>query len=392
MPMTTSERRLAHRWRSAGVAVTASITMASGLVAAAPVAAHASAITVCDAGAFQAALPDGLGSLSVSGDAPQQSLTGRYAEQQASNPTIAGLPQARGGNFYQVAYPGISRDLYLLNSNSEIPLDTGVPVMWHSTPGLAELPAGTPGYPNGGYIAVVNNDGNLWDYNSSDGAGTLDATIAGAPGPNGDVPTTGVTSPAVVATPNGPEPVQVAWQNNNSDLWISSGKGAIDTHLSMMPGTSPSIAMLQASSPAGSSPYVIAFQNSAGQLVTYGPTIGTENWGLFMDTQTSPSITALANGFYAVAFQNTANQLAVIVGGPGIDPSNVSYRTIPGVTLLPSNSPSIASFPNDTYDLAYENRNLGAGVSDQNGNEIVDGVHESGGMNPAITSIQSAFC
>ncbi|HYB27390.1 MAG TPA: hypothetical protein VEF89_12295 [Solirubrobacteraceae bacterium] len=176
-------------------------------------------------------------------------------------------------------------------------------------------------------VAFQASDGDLWTWiGGPDHVGTgLDTGGAMASG----------TSPSIAISAGEVPAVAVAFQASDGTLWtwdgdindvetaVSAGNGA-GTGLAMAGGTSPSITALASgeaiafsvSSTGGltreaNTPTLWTWTGNAG---TVGSGAGT---GLAMAGGTSPSITALANGDAAVAFQGNTGTLWTWTGAAG---------------------------------------------------------------------------
>ncbi len=143
-----------------------------------------------------------------------------------------------------------------------------------------------------------------------------------------------------------------AWEQNDAkfDLayqvivgQVSGGftsTGAVLTKLSMMPGTSPAIAV----QPDGS--YEIAFQSSTGALFLVDSNGIAFNTTDSMDPRSSPAMTALPDGGFEVAFQGSDHSLRTVIG-------TSMGQTVPGAALSPGSSPSISAYlPTQASELA----------------------------------------
>ena len=136
---------------------------------------------------------------------------------------------------------------------------------------------------------------------------------------------------------------ETAFQGINSDLFTTGPDGLTDTHLGMMPGTSPSITALSGAQLA-SGGFETAFQANNSELWTVGAG-GDKDWHLGMMAATSPSISGTRDGGFETAFQANTGQLWTVGGASGADSGNW------GVQLMPGDSPAVAVQPDNELEL-----------------------------------------
>jgi hypothetical protein len=140
------------------------------------------------------------------------------------------------------------------------------------------------------------------------------------------------TSPSIAS--DGKGHWQVAFQGVRNHLWFYTSAGSIgDTNMTMMAGTSP--AMI--ADHDGSNHYEIAFQAWDGALWAFGDMYtGRAGNGLGVAPNTSPSITALPNHGYEIAWNaSTTNHLWTIV--------NNSSWTDTQKAMAPNSNPAITT-------------------------------------------------
>jgi len=97
---------------------------------------------------------------------------------------------------------------------------------------------------------------------------------------------------------------EAAFQGSTGTLWVVNNSyytsaAATNTGLAMMAGTSPSITGLT------NGGYAVAFQGPTGNLWVYDSVSGGTEFGLGMMAGTSPAITVGAGGTWEAAFQAT---------------------------------------------------------------------------------------
>lgn len=158
------------------------------------------------------------------------------------------------------------------------------------------------------------------------------------------------TSPSFtnVSTNSGYE---IAFEGSNSDLWVTSGGStAADSHLGMMPGTSPSDTGLYRTDPNNGTTGIltatteIAFQANTGMLWT-DSSGAPKSLGLAMASGTSPSIAGLYSGGYEIAYQNAAGDLAI---------TGTAGTLVTNDAMQPGTRPSITALQNGGYEIAYQ--------------------------------------
>ncbi len=141
----------------------------------------------------------------------------------------------------------------------------------------------------------------------------------------------------------------IAFQATSDTLWSDSSASAggwSNTTMGMRENTSPSIAAL----PEGK--YVVAFQavnGTKGELWTYSSNGEYHNTQLGMEPGTSPSVVALPEGKYVVAFQavnGTKGELWTYS-------SNGEYHNTQ-LGMEPGTSPSVVALPEGKYVVAFQ--------------------------------------
>jgi hypothetical protein len=273
-----------------------------------------------------------------------------------TSPSIA---QLNNGS-YEIAFQANSGWLWTVGAdgwnNSKLGIDPP------SSPSIA-------GAPGGGYEATFSSYGPdaLWDYGS---AGTNDFNDAMEPGTSPSIAalssggyelayTTSAdklghmgadgtavddyglwpgTSPNIARQPNGG--FEIAFKAYGSgDLWVVGSAANLDTGIVTAPNTSPSIAELSSGS------YEVAYHGVNGDVWTYSPSTGVADLGVPMMAGTNPSIIGLSGGGAEVAIQANTGWLWEI--GP-------SGQTNTHLGLNPKSSPSVASLPNNGYEVAFQ--------------------------------------
>ena len=181
------------------------------------------------------------------------------------------------------------------------------------------------------------------------------------------------TSPSIALLPNGGE--EEAFQANTGALIVIGDGGSINTGQGMMAGTSPSIA----ASPSGG--WRVVFQASNGLLYSYDSASGPANLGQGMMGGTSPNIAALSTGGYETAFQ--ANTGALIVIGDGGNQNT-------GQGMMSTTSPAIIGVIGGGWRAAFQ-ANTGALIVIGNGGADNQNTGQGmyGGTSPAIAGTLS---
>lgn len=170
-----------------------------------------------------------------------------------------------------------------------------------------------------------------------------------------------------------PSGYQMAFQAYQTDqLWTVGSAGWTDTGLGFAAGTSPSIT-------AVSNGYEVAFQAYGGDLWTYG-NAGTADQKVGLAANTSPSIAALKGGGYEIAFQSNGGQLWT-VGTAG--------WTNWGLGMAPGTSPSIAGLSDGGFQVAFNayGSNLLWTVSNTLGVKNDWNVGLASGTSPTVAAI-----
>jgi hypothetical protein len=172
--------------------------------------------------------------------------------------------------------------------------------------------------------------------NAFSGAGTTDLWTSGTAGTQDWASTVASgTSPAVAAVAGGYE---IAYQTDDGDLAVAGTDGTEDTGLGMMPETSPSIHGLL------SGGYEVAFQANTGDLWVTG-TSWTGDTGQGMAAGTSPSITVTSSS-YEVAFQANTGYLYTW--------NNLTGPSYLGFGMMPGTSPSITGLWIGGTEIAFQ--------------------------------------
>jgi hypothetical protein len=217
-----------------------------------------------------------------------------------------------------------------------------------TTPSIATLP-------DGSWIAAWQAaGGTLW---LATGRGD-NITAKGDPWALGVAPG---TSPSIVALPSGGW--EVAWQasDSNGSLWLATGNGLNITAkgdpwaLGVAPGTSPSLAAL----PSGG--WEVAWQgrdsNGSLWLATgngLNMTAKGDPWALGVAPGTSPSLTTLPNGSWEAAWQSRGASPGYLwlATGNGL---NITAKGDPWLLgVAPGTSPSIDALPNGGFEVAWQ--------------------------------------
>jgi glycosyl hydrolase family 16 len=173
------------------------------------------------------------------------------------------------------------------------------------------------------------------------------------------------TSPSIAGVPG--KPYVVAAQKENGDLTILVPPGpATDEGLGMLKNTSPSVSILN-NSP--SNPWISAFQSNAGELWLLLPT-EYDNEKLGMAAGTSPSVTGLEGGGYAVAIETNAHELFLLAAGKNVET---------GIKMKEGTSPSVTATVGGGYEVAY-----------QEGNGKLATYYSSGTKNPLGLGMENA--
>lgn len=138
---------------------------------------------------------------------------------------------------------------------------------------------------------------------------------------------------------------EAAFQGSTGTLWVVNNSyytsaAATNTGLAMMAGTSPSITGLT------NGGYAVAFQGPTGNLWVYDSVSGGTEFGLGMMAGTSPAITVGAGGTWEAAFQaDTGSLWEAETGGAA---KNL------GLGMMAGTSPSITTLTNGTYAYAFQ--------------------------------------
>ncbi|MBV9929398.1 MAG: hypothetical protein JO013_00420 [Alphaproteobacteria bacterium] len=145
------------------------------------------------------------------------------------------------------------------------------------------------------------------------------------------------TVPSIIATPDGG--YFISFQDSNGRLRHAGSGGSHDDVMALAPGTSPSVARLDDGS------FRSWYQEQGTNILaaaTAGPDWNVQEYELGMMPGTSPSV-ALVGGDVSYAFQ--ANTGALWVNGAGTP-----------CLMAAGSSPSIAAFPNGTWLVAFADR------------------------------------
>jgi frataxin-like iron-binding protein CyaY len=172
-------------------------------------------------------------------------------------------------------------------------------------------------------VAFQGQDTNLWL--DQKGVGTSQ-NLGMAPG----------TVPSLVTLPDGS--LEFAAQANTGNLWLSQNGAGTDLGLGMMAHTSPSAVVL----PNGN--VVVAFQANTGELWLAHDGTGTHQ-NLGMMAGTSPSAVVLPNGQVVIAAQANTGNLWLSQNGAGTDL---------GLGMMIHTSPSAAVLPNGKVVVAFQ--------------------------------------
>jgi hypothetical protein len=183
---------------------------------------------------------------------------------------------------------------------------------------------------NGSYeIAFQANTGHLW-------------TIGADGWTSWDLGLNRTSSPSIAGTPGNGFEAAFSGYGTTNVLWDAGTADTADSNLSMLPGTSPSIAALTSDS------YEIAYVASNDQLAELGSDgIRVNDLGLWPGT--SPSITRLSNGSYEIAFEAYGSGDLWLYGSAATENT--------GIVMAPGTSPAIAGLTNGSYEVAYHGTN-----------------------------------
>ncbi|MFZ1925665.1 MAG: fibronectin type III domain-containing protein, partial [Solirubrobacteraceae bacterium] len=171
----------------------------------------------------------------------------------------------------------------------------------------------------------------------------------------------------------------IAFQATSDTLWSDSSASAggwSNTTMGMRENTSPSIAAL----PEGK--YVVAFQavnGTKGELWTYSSNGEYHNTQLGMEPGTSPSVVALPEGKYVVAFQASSGELWTYS-------SSGEYH---GTTLgmKPGTSPSVTALPGGKYVVAFQAANGELWTYSSNGEYHNTTLAMGPGTSPSVAAV-----
>ena len=271
-----------------------------------------------------------------------------------------------GGDTYEEAFQGGNGNLWIRGSLGT--KDLGLAMRPGTSPAIS-----SDGGSGGGLAIAFQTTAGTLDTTEISATGAVTTTATG-------LPMDTKSSPAIAGLATGYE---VAYQTNYGHLATTGSNGVTtDTYKIMRAGTSPSITKDQ-----GGTGYQVAFQGNDDNLQTTG-NLGTENFGLPMDDQSSPSIVNLTATTYEIAYQTNYGHLAVYASSAGVqtDTYNIMRAgTTPSITgftvLLPLSSPSLR-VPVSEFEVAYQTN---TGVLDLD----VDGtsnVNLGGGINASPAS------
>jgi hypothetical protein len=203
--------------------------------------------------------------------------------------------------------------------------------------------------------------------------------------------------PALAASATGAlVPLQMVFQANTGALWEACtaqsdaqcvsgqplGLDPVDTGLGMAAGTSPSITYTLGPHDTGG--YEAAFQANTGDLWTTG-ILGNDDLGLGIMPGTSPAIENNGGGF-EIAYQDLHAELAVTE----LTYAGAVSTAYTGLPMAAGTSPAITAVPDGGYEVAYQN---------SSGSLAVDGTQSTGslglgmqaGTNPAITEVSGGY-
>ena len=171
---------------------------------------------------------------------------------------------------------------------------------------------------------------------------------------------------------------ETAFRGNNGDLWEDGPvwSGNTDTKGAIAPGSSPSIAALN------DDRYIVAFEGSSNNYLWLSGTRNTWSQNTFgMMQKTSPSVTGLfggyATGSYEVAFQANTGELWV-TGTAGTGSL--------GLGMMASTSPSIAGLTNGGYEVAFQANTGELWIAGSAGTGSL-GLGMMAGTSPTITAL-----
>ncbi|MBV9605467.1 MAG: hypothetical protein JO027_10180 [Solirubrobacterales bacterium] len=226
-----------------------------------------------------------------------------------------------------------NHNLYTIDSSgheSEWQPSQGYPAIYGATsPSVTTLNNGT------GYIAAYQATGN---YLYTVGLGQATTNWGATMDPN--------SSPSISFLGTGHTNWVLAYQSGSHGLYTLEPGQAATYWSQMAPGTSPSITSFG----TNYGNWVVAYADGSGYLNTLQPGSAATNWGARLASNTSPSVTFLADGNWEAAYVDGSNDLETL------EPGHAAHNW--GVQVAPGSSPSITSVgsgwvaafetPNDT--------------------------------------------
>ncbi|HEX4834284.1 MAG TPA: hypothetical protein VH478_24690 [Trebonia sp.] len=189
------------------------------------------------------------------------------------------------------------------------------------------------------------------------------------------------SSPAVAALGSG-DGWEAAFQSNQHKLYLRSSAGVNDNiQLGMDPGTSPAIA-------GSGGGWIAVFQDNDNLLyvttsagLKYQTTLG-------MEPGTSPSVTATPSGGFVVAFaSNTGKLYTLQVHGTGASAIAGGTKTQTGYGMEAGTSPSIASYVDNTWRVAFETNDHYLYTYLSSGTDATSQMGMNTGSSPSITCL-----
>jgi hypothetical protein len=189
------------------------------------------------------------------------------------------------------------------------------------------------------------------------------------------MPTDPGTSPAVGASPYG---VEYASQYSNQLYLIGAFNDSGYTGFGMAKDTSPSVAAL------ANGGYEVAFQANTGVLYLDGTaTNGLASTGLGMAPGTSPAITSLSGGGYEVALQALGSGVLCLSGNAAAFCSSLG--------IAPGTSPAITGLPGGGYETAFQANGSGTLYLSGTAGNVPTNYGMQQGTSPAITQVPGGY-
>lgn len=251
--------------------------------------------------------------------------------------TIPSEVMSPNGPLPKIAFQANNQHLYLVDLNGGQPADTGKLMRAGTSPSVTLL---ADQYPTSNIIvAYQGSDGYLHLFRSDAWTDTrINAKMTGSP------------SISLVENQSSYGHYAVAFRSSPDnycytyDVALSFFSKCNASEPVMMAGTSPSIAAV----PVNANVWTTVFQGTDGILYWYTPS-GGGNTGLAMMPGTSPSVTVLHDGSYAIAFQAGNGYLHTFVEGIN---TNTYTKGFP--QMAAHASPIIMPTSKFGYQVAFE--------------------------------------